>query len=146
MGSGFLRIAFATPEYVTEKYFDGGLANHTHRVAKALAGMGHDIHVLTLSDIDDAEFVHDGVTVHRIKSRRWWSRLEFSINVHRALKRIDSQQALDLVQFPNYSSCGVVSMCCLRVPYVLRASSYQPALNDALGVRRTLKVRMACRP
>ena len=33
-------------------------------------------------------------------------------------------------------------MCRLRIPYVLRASSYQPALNDALGVTRTLKARM----
>jgi glycosyl transferase family 4 len=63
-----LRIAFATPEYVTEEYFDGGLANYIHRVAKALAGMGHDIHVLTLSEIDEAEFEHEGVTVHRITS------------------------------------------------------------------------------
>ncbi len=47
-----LRIAFATPEYVTEEYFDGGLANYIHRVARALAGMNHDIHVLTLSDFD----------------------------------------------------------------------------------------------
>lgn len=137
-----LRIAFATPEYVTEDYYDGGLANYVHRVATALAGMGHDIHVLTLSGTDDAEFAHDGVTVHRIKSRRRWSRLDFSINVYRALKRIDSQQPLHLVQFPNYSCCGVVSMCRLRIPYVLRASSYQPALNDAAGVTRTLKVRM----
>jgi len=137
-----VRIAFATPEYVTEEYFDGGLANYVHRAATALAGMGHDIHVLTLSEADDAEFVHEGVTIHRIRRRRWWSQLDFSVKVYRRLKRIDSQQPLHLVQFPNYSCCGLVSICRLGVPHVLRASSYQPALNDAVGATRTLRTWM----
>src|SRR5205809_97142 len=71
-----LRIAFTTPEYVTEEYFDGGLANYIHRVAKALAGMGNDIHVLTLSEIDEAEFEHEGVTVHLITSSKLWFQLD----------------------------------------------------------------------
>ncbi len=70
MENGPLRIAFATCEYVTENYFYGGLANYTHRVAKALAGMGHDVHVLTLSEIDGAEFEHEGVRVHRVTPGR----------------------------------------------------------------------------
>src|SRR5215210_4664692 len=65
-----LRIAFATCEYVTDKYFYGGLAQYTHRVAKALAGLGHDVHVVTLSEIDDAEFVYEGVQVHRVTGGR----------------------------------------------------------------------------
>jgi glycosyltransferase involved in cell wall biosynthesis len=152
-----LRIAFATPEYVTEEYFDGGLANYIHRVARALAGMGHDIHVLTLSEIDEAEFEHEGVTVHRITSSKWWPQLnrltryrlattplflDLSVRVYRKLKWLNSQQPLHLVQFPNYSCCGLVSMCCLSVPHVLRASSYQPVLHDAVGVKRNLTSRM----
>ncbi|HUS11514.1 MAG TPA: glycosyltransferase family 4 protein [Pyrinomonadaceae bacterium] len=152
-----LRIAFATPEYVTEEYFDGGLANYVHRLAKALAGMGHDIHVLTFSEIDEAEFDHEGVTVHRLTSGRWWLQLneltryrlartplflDFSVKVYRKLKWLNSQQPIHLVQFPNYSCCGLVSMSLLRVPYVLRASSYQPAWNDAAGIKRNLNIRM----
>jgi glycosyltransferase involved in cell wall biosynthesis len=148
-----LRIAFATPEYVTEKYFDGGIANYVHRVAKALAGMGHDIHVLTLSEIDEAEFDHEGVTVHRITSSKPWSRLDrltrnrlpssvlfldLSIKIHRKLRLLNSQNPFQLVQFPNYSCCGLFSICCRSVPHVLRVSSYQPILNDARGVRRHL--------
>src|SRR5258705_10472567 len=71
-----LRIAFATPEYVSEEYFDGGLANYIHRVAKALAGMDHDIHVLTLSKIDDAGFEHEGGTVHRMTGSKWCPRID----------------------------------------------------------------------
>lgn len=155
-----LRIAFATPEYVTEKYFDGGIANYLHRVAKALAGMGHDIHVLTLSEIDEAEFEHEGVTVHRISSAQWhqgdpsqrsprsrltptFPFLDLSIRIYRKLKRLHSQQPLHLVQFPNHSCCGLVSICCLGVPHVLRASSFQPAWNDAAGMKRTLSSRIS---
>jgi len=151
-----LRLAFTTPEYVTEDYFDGGLANYIHRVAKALAGMGHDVHVLTLSEIDEAEFEHDGVKVHRVTSGAWWRRrnplvrsrpgttllfLNLSLKIYRKLKWLNSQQPLHLVQVPNYSCCGLVSICLLKVPHVLRASSYQPAWNDAAGVKRKLNLR-----
>ncbi len=132
-----LRIAFATPEYVTETYVEGGRANYTHRGAKALAGLGHDVHVLTLSDIDDAEFEHAGVAVHRITISKWLrgavSLLNFSVNVYQTLKRLHAEQPFHLMQFPNYSCCGLVAICCLEVPHVLRASSYQPAWNDAPG-------------
>ena len=155
-----LRIAFATPEYVTEEYFDGGLANYIHRVARALAGMGHDIHVLTLSEIDEAEFEHEGVTVHRIANSKPWSRLDhltryrlpssilfldFSVKVYRKLRLLNAQSPFQLVQFPNYSCCGLFSMLFLRVPHVLRASSYQPTLNEAIGIRRTLNSRIVKR-
>lgn len=155
-----LRIAFATPEYVTEKYFDGGLANYLHRVAAALAGIGHDIHVLTLSEIDDAEFEHQGVKVHRIPNSKGWSHLhrltghrlpataqllDFSARVYRKLKQLNAQQPFHLVQFPNYSCCGLVSMYRLRVPHTLRASSYRPALDNADGVKQTLDSRMVKR-
>ena len=150
-----LRIAFTTPEYVTEEYFDGGLANYIHRVAKALAGMGHDIHVLTLSEIDEAVFDHEGVTVHRITNSKWWTQLDrltryrlgtaplfldldLSVKIYRKLKLLNSQRPLHLAQSPNYSCCGLVSMCFLNFPHVLRASSYQPAWNDAAGVKRNL--------
>ncbi|MEO7970579.1 MAG: glycosyltransferase family 4 protein, partial [bacterium] len=148
------------PEYVTERYFDGGLANYLHRVAAALAGMGHDIHVLTLSEIDDAEFEHNGVKVHRIRNSKGWSRLDrltgirvpaavqllgFSARVYRKLKQLNAQQPFHLVQFPNYSCCGLVSMYRLRVPHALRASSYRPALDDADGVKQTLDSRMVKR-
>ena len=118
-----LRIAFTTPEYVTEEYFDGGLANYLHRVATALAGMGHDIHVLTLSEIDDAVFDHEGVTVHRIMSGKWWLQLnrltryrlgttplflDLSVRVYRKLKRLNSQQPLTSTVY--HYCCGLVSM------------------------------------
>ncbi len=70
-----LRIAFATPEYVTEKHFDGGLANYVNRVARSLVQLGHDVHVVTLSLEDENQFDYDGVMVHRVMLGRRWQML-----------------------------------------------------------------------
>jgi hypothetical protein len=51
-----LRIAFGTQEFVTEPSFDGGIANYVHRTAQTLSALGHDVHVITLSTVDRAEF------------------------------------------------------------------------------------------
>jgi glycosyltransferase involved in cell wall biosynthesis len=138
-----LRIAFATPEFVTENHFDGGLANYLHRVSRALADLGHDIHVITLSTKNDDEFEHEGVMVHRVMLKPGWHKLNrltrysltttlhwlnFSTQTFRKLKQLHRRQPFDLIQYPNYSSCGLFSMALLRTAHVVRASS-QPGWN-----------------
>lgn len=151
-----LRIAFATPEYVTERYFDGGLANYLYRIAVTLADLGHDVHVLTLSQIEEAQFEHHGVTVHRVMLGGSWQAinifsayrlattvhwLNLSTQVYRKLKGLHAQQAFDIVQFPNYSYCGLFSILFLRVPHVLRASSEEPFFHDP-AKERTLNFKL----
>ena len=153
-----LRIAFATPEFVTEKHFDGGLANYVNRVSKILADLGHDVHVVTLSHEDEAEFEHDGVMVHRLTLKRGWQTLNrltrytlpttlhwlnFSTQVFRKLNQLHRKEPFHLIQYPNYSSCGVFSIPLLRTTHVVRASSYEPACNDAAGVKRSLDLTIA---
>ena len=148
-----LRIAFATPEYVTEDYFDGGLANYINRIAKLLAALGHDVHVVTLSHKDEEQFNHDGVVVHRVMLKPVWHTfnrvtrysltttlhwLNFSTQAFRKLKQLHRQHPFHLIQYPSYSFCGLFSIPFLRAAHVVRASSYQPALNDAAGVERNL--------
>lgn len=148
-----LRIAFATPEYVTEDHFDGGLANYINRVAKLLADLGHDVHVVTLSQKDENHFDHEGVTVHRVMLKPVWHSfnratrysltttlhwLNFSTQAFRKLKQLHRQQPFHLIQYPSYSFCGLFSIPFLRAAHVVRASSYQPDLNDAVGVKRNL--------
>jgi glycosyltransferase involved in cell wall biosynthesis len=155
-----LRIAFATPEFVTEKHFDGGLANYVNRVSKTLAGLGHDIHVVTLSHEDEAEFEHEGVMVHRLTLKRGWQTLNrltryslpttlhwlnFSTQVFRKLKQLHRAEPFHLIQYPNYSSCGVFSIPLLRTTHVVRASSYEPAWNDAAGLKRNLDLTITQR-
>jgi glycosyltransferase involved in cell wall biosynthesis len=61
-----------------------------------------------------------------------------STEIYRKLRELNQQQPLHLVQFPNCSYCGLVSMFFLRVPHVLRASWYEPAWNDSDRLRRSL--------
>ena len=146
-----LRIAFATPEYVTESYFDGGLAHYINRVSRILAGLGHDVHVVTLSVKDEDSFDHDGVMVHRVMLGPVWHMLNratrcsfattlhwlnFSTQTYRKLKQLHRQSPFHLIQYPNYSFCGLFSILLLRATHVVRASTYEPAWNDAEGVKR----------
>jgi glycosyltransferase involved in cell wall biosynthesis len=147
-----LRIAFATPEYVTEKHFDGGLANYLNRVSRTLVQLGHDVHVVTLSLQDETEFEHEGVMVHRVMLGRSWQTLNrltrytfpttlhwlnLSAQVVRKLKELQRKEPFDLIQYPNYSSCGVFSIPLLRATHVVRTSSFAPAWNEASGIRRS---------
>lgn len=153
-----LRIAFATPEFVTERDFDGGLANYINRVSKILADLGHDVHVVTLSHEDEAEFEHEGVMVHRLTLKPGWQMLNrltrysfpttshwlnFSTQVFRKLKQLHRKEPFHLIQYPNYSSCGVFSIPLLHTAHVVRASSYDPACNDAAGLTRNLDLTIA---
>ena len=151
-----LRIAFATPEYVTEKPFDCGLATYIHRVGKALVDLGHEVHVITLSQAE-SEFEHDGVRVHRVKVARIWLQLSrltryrladslyllgLSAGVYRKLKELNRRHRFDLIQFPYCPYCGLVSMFFLRVPHVIRASWYEAAWNDLTNTTPRLDRRI----
>jgi len=141
-----LRIAFATPEFVTEDYFDGGLSNYINRVSKALAQRGHDVHVVTLSTKNNDAFDHEGVKVHRVMPKLGWYRfnrltgssltttlhwLNFSTQAYRKLKQLHRRQPFDLIQYPNYSSCGLFSIPFLSAVHIVRASS-QPGWNTRI--------------
>src|SRR5215213_11741683 len=145
-----LRIAFATPEFVTEDHFDGGLANYLNRTSKSLAQLGHDIHIVTLSTKNEDEFDHEGVMVHRVMLKPAWHTfnrltrysfpttlhwLNFSTQTYRKLKQLHGQQPFHVIQYPNYSSCGLFSIPLLRAAHVVRASS-QPGWNAC--VKRNL--------
>ena len=152
-----MRIAFVTPEFVTESYFSGGLANYVYRVSKALTSLGHEVDVVLLSDSRQAELIHDGIRVHCVNSGplrhglnlftrhrlpATSERLDFSFQVHRKLKELQKQRRFDVVQFPSYGACGLVSSLLLRVPQTVRISSYQPAWNKFAGLKQSLDLRV----
>ena len=151
-----MRIGFATPEYVTENYFSGGLANYVYRVSKALVSLGHEVHVVTLSEIERSEFTHEEVRVHRLSTGKLRGRLnklarfrlpstskslDFSFQAYKKLKQLHKQEPFDILQFPNSRACGLVSKLLLRVPQVTRISCYRPVWNEQAGVKRNLDAK-----
>jgi len=156
MRSDRLRIAFATQEYVTEASYDGGIANYVYRTAASLARLGHDVHVITLSYEDEAQFQHHGISVHRVTFDKRWLQLNritryrltttlhllaLSAAVFQKLKQLNHEQAFDLIQFPNCGYSGLFSILFLRVPHVLRASWNEPEWNKSDELRPTMDSR-----
>ncbi|HEY3488884.1 MAG TPA: glycosyltransferase family 4 protein [Candidatus Deferrimicrobiaceae bacterium] len=136
-----MRIAYVTPEYVTERSFSGGLANYVHRLSLSLIGMGHEPVVFVPADRDE-RLVHDGIEVHRVatKSTIPWAGLLNRITLRRhysAIWMLKRSQCLcgrvknehrrapfSIVQFPHL---GGLSLFRPRgIPAVVRLSSYSP--------------------
>lgn len=156
-----MRIAFVTPEYVTEKNFDGGLASHLARVCPALVQLGHEVTVLVSSE-ERGTFVRDGVRVHRVATDPARSRLERLANrltlwrlpgtfdwllksraLNRALARLHRQTPFDLVQYASYTA---TAFCRERsIPAVVRISSYEALRQQAYSLPDTLDHRLMAR-
>jgi len=150
-----MRIAFVTPEFVSESYFSGGLANYVYRVAKILIGQGHQVHVIILGKkYEDLDF--EGIHLHKVglgracvllnlimfgRLRQTSEWLEFSWKVYRKLRRLHRREPLDIVQFANSRGCGLVSLLLFRVPGVTRISCYRPVWNKLADLTRCLDVR-----
>ncbi len=152
-----MRIGFLTPEFVTERYFSGGLANYVYRISRALVSNGHEVRVITFSEEEPAEFDYQGIGVCRINNNRnmivWLNRLSFSKlrssmkllalswMFYKKLKELHSRHPFDLVQYSNYNSGGLISSILLDVPFMLRISTYTPVWHECLGVKRSPDMR-----
>ena len=152
-----LTIVFVTPEFVTESYFSGGLANYVYRVSKALIDSGHEVHVVTLSEAETGKLIHHGIGVHRVKVGQiqcWLNRLtryrlrgvsrwlDFSFQVYGKLRELQRESPFDIVQFPNTNYCGLISSLFLPNPYTVRISCYHPLWRELSGAPLNVDVRV----
>jgi glycosyltransferase involved in cell wall biosynthesis len=155
-----MRIAFITPEFVTEPSYSGGLANYLGRVTVALAEQGHEVHVLTRSQQNET-IKFQGVTVHRIVPL-WDQKMILDhidpivpkdfYNAYQDLKAawclwrrwlsIQQQIDFDLVQVANVMAVGLFFRWERHVPVVTRLSNYRPIWDIAAGIKPTLGVRL----
>ncbi|MCP4413681.1 MAG: glycosyltransferase family 4 protein [Gammaproteobacteria bacterium] len=150
-----MRIVFVTPEFVSEPYFSGGLANYIHRASIALSRMGNEVHVMVLSNRETTE-AFGPITLHRVKEASpsgiifriikridggqfiaAYRQLIFSFKIYWKLKSFNEKNKIDIVQFPNYQASGLVSCMGLNVPIVSRISSYRPLWNQLSGKKAT---------
>lgn len=149
-----MRIAFVTPEYVTESNFDGGLANYLGRVCPTLARQGHDVVVFVRADCDEVVDA-DGVEVRRVtvkpllggwlnsgacqqlQTASLW--LGQSWALYKACAKVNRARSFDLIQYASYTGTGFFRL--RKVPSVVRISSYEPILQDAYGYPETWENR-----
>jgi glycosyltransferase involved in cell wall biosynthesis len=122
-----MKIGYFTPCYpgVTG---EGGIGTYTRDLARGLARLGHEIHVVSQGKSPD--IVCDGpVTVHVVATRR--SRIldrlvpgaGFSIQLWRAMSKIVSEHGLEIVEFPNWEGFGWLFASFRSVPLVVRLST-----------------------
>ncbi|MBE9061359.1 glycosyltransferase family 4 protein [cf. Phormidesmis sp. LEGE 11477] len=154
-----MRIAFVTPEYVTEPTYSGGLANYLGRVTVALVQAGHHVSVFTRSQTTEhTDF--QGVKVYRVIPL-WDRRMILDhidplipralYNPYQDLKaawclwkkwqQIHKEEAFDIVQVANVMAVGLFFRQVTQVPVVTRLSSYRPFWDRAAGIRENMGVK-----
>lgn len=117
-----MRIAFLTPEFITEKNWHGGLANYLKRVTEGLSQRGHDVRIFALSDRSDT-IQYKEVVVYKINFNstlfKFLDLLTFgrittflksvisAFQVCREFKKIDRNSNFDIVQSASYSTLGI---------------------------------------
>ncbi|MBC7791202.1 MAG: glycosyltransferase, partial [Anaerolineae bacterium] len=135
-----MKIGLLSFEYPPETGF-GGIGTYTWYQARALAKLGHDVHVLAgaTSATPLTLTGHDGVTVHRFRSsgvlmnafgalgkyRLWWTknRLENALSMYRALRPLLRKHQFDVLEMPECGAEGALVNHLLDVRTVVRFHS-----------------------
>jgi glycogen(starch) synthase len=147
-----MKIALLSFEYPVETGF-GGIGTYAWYQARALAKLGHDVHVLAgataTTSLRTTE--HDGVTVHRIRVdgmlprlfRRfgqaglWWTenRLQNGWSMYRGLSALMERQAFDVVEMPECGAEGWLVNRLVRIPSIVRFHSPARLIMGGYDVR-----------
>lgn len=155
-----MRIAFITPEFVTEPTYSGGLANYLGRVTVALVQAGHVVSVFTRAR-SSGQVDFQGVTVHRVVPL-WDHRMildhvdplvpRILYNPYQDLKaawclwqkwqQVHRKHPFDVVQVANVMAVGLFFRQENYVPVVTRLSSYRPFWDQAAGIQKTVGVKV----
>ncbi len=119
-----MKIALLSFEYPSETGF-GGIGTYTWYQARALAKLGHEVHVLAgaVKPTQLRTLSHDGVTVHRYRARGilmnlfhllavpqlWWTknRIENALCMYRGLKALKRKYKYDIIEMPECGAEGL---------------------------------------
>ncbi|MFT5444256.1 MAG: glycosyltransferase involved in cell wall biosynthesis [Myxococcota bacterium] len=139
-----MRIAFVTPEFVSEPRFDGGLANYLLRVTRMLNGLGHEPHVIVASDRDE-DLVFEGVAVHRVdvqsgvvtrlvrkllRSRASIALIPWqSFRLNQRVRALHRARQFDVAHYASYTATALFRPS--SIPCVVRLSSLESLWSDA---------------
>lgn len=135
-----MRIGLLSYEYPPETGF-GGIGTYTWYQARALAKLGHEVHVLagatTPTALRDSE--HDGVRVHRYrwggpvrrsleplaKSGLFWTRnrIENGLSMYLGLKQLVRRWDFDVLEMPECGAEGMIVNHLMPNPSVVKFHS-----------------------
>lgn len=134
-----MRIAILSYEYPPDTGF-GGIGTYAYYQARALAKLGHDVHVFagaTRPGVFHSE--HEGVKVTRTKregvvhgllndarkARAWWfqNRVTTATDAFEMLAKAHGKRPFDFVEAPECGADAMVSSTLLRVPTAVKFHS-----------------------
>jgi glycosyltransferase involved in cell wall biosynthesis len=144
-----MRIAFLTPEFVTDYTDGGGLGNYLNRIGKILVQSGHEVEVFASSSLQPRVLVHDGMRVERVWpfARAFWTRMVgrvlittrmgtyFSLTTRAralaaALERRHREAPFDIVQSADYLAVGLAIRKTNGRVHLVRCSSAAELYNQ----------------
>jgi glycogen synthase len=148
-----MNIGLLSFEYPPETGF-GGIGTYTWYHARALARLGHDVHVVAglrrRSPLSTLE--RGGITVHRYRPggrvmemarglgrmKLWWTqqRLENGWSMYRALKALGLRYRFDLLEMPECGAEGFLLNSFAGVPTVVRFHSPAQLIMPFYDVRQ----------
>jgi len=138
-----MKIAFVTPEYITDENFTGGLANYLFRVALSLVKLGHKPIIIT-SSYENKIIKKNGILIKHVKTNNtllnkannltsgrflivfMWIWQSYLLN--KVVKKMNKIDAFDIIQYSNYTATGLFRV--KEIPAVVRISSYQPLWRE----------------
>ncbi|TPL57351.1 glycosyltransferase, partial [Mesorhizobium sp. B2-4-3] len=120
-------FAFVSQEYPPGLV--GGVGRYINQLARAIAAIGHNVHVLTRGEGHDRVDFEEGVWVHRVASRQPTSRPPQGVDIpphiwaHSAvmlqeLNRLAERQRVDVVYAPIWDCEGAAILLDNRFPLV----------------------------
>jgi glycosyltransferase involved in cell wall biosynthesis len=149
-----MKIGLLSFEYPPETGF-GGIGTYTWYHARALARLGHEVHVLAglkeKSELVTRE--HNGVVVHRYRPggrlmsafdnlgrwKWWWTRqrLENGWSMYLALKELMRRHKFDILEMPECGAEGYLINPFLKIPTVVRLHSPSRLIMPFYDVRQS---------
>jgi glycosyltransferase involved in cell wall biosynthesis len=147
-----MRIAFITPEFVTDHRNGGGLGNYLNRMGETLLSQGHEVEVFVSSYLEPQILDHEGMRVNRVAPlskalavrilKRIFRMLGLSIPfllysqawaLAAAMERRHRVAPFDLVQSADYLAVG---LCVRRLGgrvHLVRCSTAADLYNEIDG-------------
>lgn len=148
-----MHIVFVTVDFVENNGPTTGLPKYLLRVSKALIKKGHKVSIITYSN-RNITYDYYGIRVYRVavkcnrirnpKYRDFINHLEIGFGLQKKLRELVKRNIqIDVVQYTSLR--GIALWHSVRVPAVLRLSSYARIAFSPISKEEKLKVRLNAR-
>jgi glycogen synthase len=145
-----VRIAFITPEFVTDHRNAGGLGNYLFRIGKLLVECGHQVEVFVSSNLEPRILMHEGIRVERVCPAGWWRKILVVVSrmggagymfalamqacaLATAMQRRHREVPFDIVQSADYRAVGLAVRRAKGRIHLVRCSTAADLWNEVFG-------------